>query len=294
MSGLPVTVEGFRRMLKDETTCLEQRCTEWRSICDTADIPQDVEGDILVAIGQAELLMRERFSQFSGLIDDCEFKRGERETTCQDLQGFWDIVYFQVEDVNKKFSKLSELRRNNWVKPKPAPIVIQRKGPLHPSRQNDSKPKVVTKPKLSGMRAHIMAARLKLKEAAVSEQANGILSNPVKEQVKKNHGRTENKENISPVTATPKGSMVSSAKSPEKSVFDAGFFRVVTPIKNIAVNATSMENCISTGIASDKVLSSAVLRERMRNSPVIHKDYSPCMRITRSMKAKGLKNRLHF
>ena len=49
-----------------------------------------------VAVGQAELLMKERFTQFSHLIDDCELKRGEKEVTCQDLQGFWDIVYIQV------------------------------------------------------------------------------------------------------------------------------------------------------------------------------------------------------
>lgn len=29
-------------------------------------------------------------------------------------QGFWDMVYFQVEDVEKKFEHLSELERNGW------------------------------------------------------------------------------------------------------------------------------------------------------------------------------------
>lgn len=40
--------------------------------------------------------MKERFGQFSGLVDDCDFGRGEKITTCTDLQGFWDMVYFQV------------------------------------------------------------------------------------------------------------------------------------------------------------------------------------------------------
>lgn len=38
----------------------------------------------------------ERFKQFEGLIDNCEYKRGEKETTCSDLDGFWDMVNFQV------------------------------------------------------------------------------------------------------------------------------------------------------------------------------------------------------
>ena len=46
--------------------------------------------------GQAELLKKERFTQFVGIIDNCEFGRGEKETTLTDLQGFWDIIYFQV------------------------------------------------------------------------------------------------------------------------------------------------------------------------------------------------------
>uniref|UniRef100_A0A3Q0R278 Discs, large (Drosophila) homolog-associated protein 5 n=1 Tax=Amphilophus citrinellus TaxID=61819 RepID=A0A3Q0R278_AMPCI len=48
------------------------------------------------AVGQARLLMKERFNQFSGLVDDCELGRGDKITTCTDLQGFWDMVYYQV------------------------------------------------------------------------------------------------------------------------------------------------------------------------------------------------------
>lgn len=48
------------------------------------------------AVGQARLLMKERFGQFRGLVDDCDLGRGEKITTCTDLQGFWDMVYFQV------------------------------------------------------------------------------------------------------------------------------------------------------------------------------------------------------
>lgn len=51
------------------------------------------------AVGQARLLMKERFKQFSGLVDDCEFARGEKITTCTDLQGFWDMVYYQASSL---------------------------------------------------------------------------------------------------------------------------------------------------------------------------------------------------
>jgi len=55
-----------------------------------------VGGCIRTVIGQAELLMAERFKQFAGLVDNCEFGTGQKEVTTDDLQGFWDMIYFQV------------------------------------------------------------------------------------------------------------------------------------------------------------------------------------------------------
>ena len=52
-------------------------------------------------IGQGRLVMSERFNQFSGLVDNCEFKQGEKETTCMDLKGFWEMIYFQVFENTK-------------------------------------------------------------------------------------------------------------------------------------------------------------------------------------------------
>ena len=41
-----------------------------------------------------------------------------RPTTSQDLAGFWDLVYIQVENCESNFSDITALRENNWV-PKP-------------------------------------------------------------------------------------------------------------------------------------------------------------------------------
>ena len=55
-----------------------------------------VTGQIRASTGKAQLLIAQRFRQFRGLVDDCEFRTGARETTCDDLQGFWGMVYVQV------------------------------------------------------------------------------------------------------------------------------------------------------------------------------------------------------
>ena len=35
-----------------------------------------------------------------GLVDNCEFGTGERPTSCMDLQGFWEMIYFQVHSTS--------------------------------------------------------------------------------------------------------------------------------------------------------------------------------------------------
>ena len=40
---------------------------------------------------------------------------GERRTTPDDLQGFWDMVSHQIDDVQMKFLQLEEIEKNGWV-----------------------------------------------------------------------------------------------------------------------------------------------------------------------------------
>jgi len=111
------SVASFRTMVNAETRRLTDLCDSWEKkleknrehICDVT------EGEIRCVIGQGRLVMAERFNQFSGLVDNCEFKQGEKETTIMDLKGFWEMIYFQVEDVDKKFAKLAKIENNNWI-----------------------------------------------------------------------------------------------------------------------------------------------------------------------------------
>lgn len=53
-------------------------------------------GQIRATVGQAQLLVVKRFKQFSSLVDDAEFGTGEKAIHSSDLQGFWEVIYFQV------------------------------------------------------------------------------------------------------------------------------------------------------------------------------------------------------
>jgi disks large-associated protein 5 len=121
----PPTAAHFRQLYTAEAARLATICETWEakmpSITALLSGAQDEEaivGQVRTTIGQGRLLMNRkgRFEQFSGLVDNCENNRGEMKTTVMDLQGFWDMVYFQVEDVDRKFVDLEKLEAVGWKK----------------------------------------------------------------------------------------------------------------------------------------------------------------------------------
>ncbi|CAL4088249.1 unnamed protein product, partial [Meganyctiphanes norvegica] len=164
-----LSITHFRNTVTSETEKITMTCKSWRELLTTSEsLTEEIQGDINVAIGQADLLMKQRFGQFSRLIDQSENKTGEKEITCQDLDGFWFMVYPQVQDVYRKFLRLETLKNNKWVEEEiaapPTKISVVKKKPVA----------VLTKPKplvsgktgsaSSSIRAHMLAAKKKLKE----------------------------------------------------------------------------------------------------------------------------------
>ena len=70
-------VKEFRDLLSKETTRISQLCQNWEDKIQR--IPSDqkfdfVKGEVRSVVGQGRLIMKERFHQFSGLVDNCEFR----------------------------------------------------------------------------------------------------------------------------------------------------------------------------------------------------------------------------
>ncbi|KAH0620260.1 hypothetical protein JD844_020367, partial [Phrynosoma platyrhinos] len=187
-------VPYFRNILRSETERLSSQCLEWDGTTEM-DIPDDAKDLVRTTIGQTRLLIAERFKQFEGLVDNCEFQRGEKETTCTDLDGFWDMVNFQIEDVNKKFENLRKLQGNGWQTADDA----QDKRPCkkNGTRQratragNGAAERAAARKRLAAIKA-IMKSKIKQEELALSPE-------------------------------TP--------MEGEKVVFDGGFFQIESPAK---------------------------------------------------------------
>lgn len=368
-----LSLDQFRNNVKIESEKLTGFCTIWRDVLkNDENIKEEIQGDINVAIGQAEILKKSRFGQFSGLIDQSENKSGEQEITCQDLDGYWFMVYPQVEDVYRKFGRLEKLKNNKWVEPEvkalPAkPTVLKRK-PVAPL----AKPAAKSGPASSSIRAHMLAAKMKMKAqlektqqdkekipsqdsatVATKENSEKVLA-PITDKENKSpapenttapkttktvvittpsslkntktstdkisptnkskipviKASPANKENSTPLTtkvpskkvtviaeSTTKGQLTPptsrKSTSPECNTFEFGFFKIQTPAKKlvarkiaapITAQVEKEENSTKGPKKLTKILTGSVLKERIRNVPMEHKDYSSLMRVTRSMK----------
>lgn len=119
-----LSVEHFRNILINETNNLSKLCERWSQILEeqapisseaTDGNYEELEeffGAIRTTIGQAKLLMSQRFKQFNDLINHCEFNTSQLPTRLNDLSGFWEMISFQVEDVMNKFNKLEQEHNN--------------------------------------------------------------------------------------------------------------------------------------------------------------------------------------
>ncbi|XP_062330549.1 disks large-associated protein 5 isoform X2 [Osmerus eperlanus] len=207
-------VAYFRSAMVSETDRLFGQCEQWEPRVDDTSIPEEMRDGMRTVIGQARLLMKERFGQFRGLVDDCELSRGEKITTCTDLQGFWDMVYYQVEDVNRKFGALSEAESRGWQEEhKPPPRqkkMVKKPPPSAPSKPNAGPgANVAAKSRLAAIKA-AMKARQQAAEAEKADQAEPTAS-------------AEEHPALEPPDRQD--------QAPETLVFNGGFFQVESPAK---------------------------------------------------------------
>eukprot|EP00092_Neocalanus_flemingeri_P040975 GFUD01044616.1.p1 GENE.GFUD01044616.1~~GFUD01044616.1.p1 ORF type:complete len:735 (+),score=184.15 GFUD01044616.1:215-2206(+) len=259
-------ISYFREILGNEFRRLTSMCDAWDKKLKTnmSLMSDDIQGEILSVCGQARLIIAERFPQFSGLVDNCEYKLGERPTKCRDLKGFWDMIYSQVQDVDKKFSRLSDLERNGWTEQEPAPV---KRKPVARKLSSVSTNKPAGKS--SSVLAAFIAARRKEKvESGGCSVLLGWMSleeysketicssatkrSNIKEMIAKKREQLA-REKKSPAECAvetslqvPKNKVIS--KSPVEKTFEGGFFSIKSPVPN----RTSLDVKLSKTKSTDK------------------------------------------
>lgn len=162
---------------------------------------------INVAIGQSQLLINKKFQQFRDLISTCEAKDPEAPVTCEDLHGFWDMVYMQVVNLEKRFENLKTLKENNWKEIIPETKVNKKARVIKKKAvKSNSNLKDIIRGKSQGllmsrnfMQSFLCLAARQLKKQENKEQINSFeagffsVSSPVNADVRKTLRRSARK-----------------------------------------------------------------------------------------------------
>ena len=252
-------ISYFKSMLAKESEKLTSFCEEWNEkllnsfITDNQnddEIPEEkiekdeIEGQIRATIGKAKILSdrKGRFTQFQVLINNCEFNLGEKKTTCTDLQGFWEMIYFQVEDCMHGFSELSEIEKNGWKNVKSKPIQTQCKSKKIVTKKvtvtNGTKKISIKDKKPSSNIREMMAA--KRREMALAKKKELSDQNEPTNTVEPNDHKVSSPISVS-ATTSESTEKTKDVDNNEEKVFDGGFFSIQSPVssrKNTPVSAT--------------------------------------------------------
>ncbi|TSK14641.1 Disks large-associated protein 5 [Bagarius yarrelli] len=248
-------VAYFRAIMASETERLTGLSKFWELRFDDSAIPEEMRDRMRTAVGQARLLMKERFGQFSGLVDDCHFGRGERITTCTDLQGFWDMVYFQVEDVDKKFNALKEAETRGWqeeIKPVTRQKRVVKKPPAAGGKPGaGTGASAAARSRLAAVKAAMKAKQAATKAAETSDKAQG---------------------DAAPASDVPADTFPS-----QTVVFHGGFFQVESPVKIVgAVRRSSRLSAAPFTQCSPHAAKFSTPGRQKRSAIVGHSSLYPC------------------
>jgi len=163
-------------------------------------ITEEAFGQIRSTIGKTQLFINQRFKQFIGLVDDCEHKRGPKETKVEDLQGFWDMIFYQVEDLHHSFKLLTQLKDNEWRELEVVKPVPLKRAPKPVSKPLNTTAKPIVRSKI---REQIMNLKNKQceqksdKNESFGEKENQKIETSVSSEAKKKESNAKSIEKYS-------------------------------------------------------------------------------------------------
>lgn len=186
----------FRQQMKRETDRLMALVNEWLAykeahIADTDAIdkvddvilPSEYADLIDLAAGQTRLLTTNKFQQFRVLVDQCEQCTAVQPVKPEDLEGFWNMVYIQVENCDKRFERLRALRENDWQDPD-IKVTKQKKLSANSGvvkkkvKPKSSRPNAMLSQMLAEARKKFIEDKKKEAEANNDNGENGLVMGP--------------------------------------------------------------------------------------------------------------------
>ncbi|ENN80650.1 hypothetical protein YQE_02937, partial [Dendroctonus ponderosae] len=117
----------FMAKLNASIQNINELCEKWGKCLQDPALSEEASSSIVGTIGQSKLLISDKFEQFRKLIIQCKNQdSAEGYIRCEDLHGFWDMIYLQVEKLEKTFDHLHCLKENNWIELLPEKKVVKK------------------------------------------------------------------------------------------------------------------------------------------------------------------------
>ncbi|KAF7284379.1 hypothetical protein GWI33_022166 [Rhynchophorus ferrugineus] len=159
----------FIRILEEQTARLLELADKAENELNTPGLSEEVIGKLRSASGKARLLVSQKMQQFKGLCTN-NITQSEGEafpTTNEDLQGFWDMVKLQVDQVDKLFAEIDKLRENNWKEEIIKKVETKSNGAARPR-------KTVAKPKPSAANEEARKQREEQRKKMIEERRKAM------------------------------------------------------------------------------------------------------------------------
>lgn len=108
----------FLGVAEAEENRLTLLCSKCEMELQSESVTEEACGKIRSAVGKANLLISQKFRQFQDLCQQHKHPDSDPEakpTLWEDLQGFWEMVKIQVDDVDDMFTEIDLMRQNGWM-----------------------------------------------------------------------------------------------------------------------------------------------------------------------------------
>ncbi|XP_059835475.1 disks large-associated protein 1 [Hypanus sabinus] len=173
----------FMKLLQAEKERMDAWCQQMEKEEQENALPEEILGKIRSAVGSAQLLMSQKFQQFSGLCEENMNPNACPRLTSQDLAGFWDMLQLSIENVSMKFDELHQLKANSWKqvelpekKEKRIPPPVPKKPPKGQVPLKREKSLDTTEKQRQEARKRLMAAKraASVRQNSATESADSI------------------------------------------------------------------------------------------------------------------------
>ncbi|XP_055536655.1 uncharacterized protein LOC129725170 [Wyeomyia smithii] len=107
-------VAFYYNLVEKELKRLQELCNLYKDDLQNEMIDENGKGLIIAAQGQTNILINKKLSKFRELVGHYEKSWMDQKVRTDDLDGFWLMVSLDLENLDRRFDELRQLKENNW------------------------------------------------------------------------------------------------------------------------------------------------------------------------------------